>query len=271
MRYRNLAAQAGLVVSEYALGGGNFGQAWGYGAHADEARGMYRRYVEAGGNFLDTADVYQFGESEQLIREFVGGARDDFVIASKYTGGPKAGAGLGTTGNSRKSMLQAVEGSLRRLGTDRIDLYFAHYPDGRTEVDEVMRGFEDLVAAGKVLYCGLSNFPAWRVARAATLAELRGWTPLVALQTEYSLVERSSDRELLPVAEAFGMGLVAWGVLGGGLLSGKYRRGEGGRAQTPKSRARRLTILGWRPWSRHAGRRDERVEPRLHLGAAGGG
>lgn len=233
MRY-HMFGRTGLVVSELALGGGNFGMRWGYGAVADEARSMFHGYLDAGGNFLDTADGYQFGESEQLISEFVGSRRDEFVLASKYTAGTTADAGFGTTGNSRKNMMQSVEGSLRRLKTDRIDIYWAHFPDNRTPVDEIARGFEDLVRAGKVIYAGLSDFPAWRVARAATLAELRGWAPLSGIQIEYSLVERTADRELLPMGQAFGLGVTAWGVLGGGLLSGKYRRGEQGRADTFK-------------------------------------
>jgi aryl-alcohol dehydrogenase-like predicted oxidoreductase len=234
MRY-HMFGRTGLVVSEVALGGGNFGMRWGYGAAADEARSMFRGYIEAGGNFLDTADGYQFGESEQLMSEFVGSQRDDFVLATKYTAGTTAEAGFGATGNSRKNMMQSVEGSLRRLKTDRIDIYWAHFPDNRTPVDEIARGFEDLVRAGKIIYAGLSDFPAWRVTRAVTLAELRGWAPISGIQIEYSLVERTPERELLPMAHAFGLGVTAWGVLGGGLLSGKYRRGEQGRADTFKA------------------------------------
>lgn len=233
MRYHTLG-RTGLVVSELALGAGNFGERWGYGADPEEAHRMFAGYVDAGGNFLDTADGYQFGQSEELLCQFVGARRNDFVIASKFTAGTAPDDGFGVTGNSRKSMMQAVEGSLRRLRTDRLDLYWAHYPDNRTPVDEIMRGFEDLVRAGKILYAGLSDFPAWRAARAATLAELRGWAPLAGVQIEYSLVERTPDREILPMARAFGLGVLAWGVLGGGLLSGKYRRGEQGRADTFK-------------------------------------
>jgi aryl-alcohol dehydrogenase-like predicted oxidoreductase len=140
------------------------------------------------------------------------------------------GPGLLNVGNSRKTMVRSVEASLRRLNTDHIDLYWVHMPDGDTSVEEIMRGLDDLVRSGKVLYIGFSDFPAWRVARAATLAELRGWAPVIGLQTEYSLVERTPDRELLPMAQALGLGVVGWSPLGGGLLSGKYRRGETGRA-----------------------------------------
>lgn len=234
MRYRVLGGHSGLVVSEVALGAGNFGNQWGYGAEPDEARRMFEGYVEAGGNFIDTGDVYQYGQSERLIRDFIGSRRNDFVLASKYTGGSVPNGGFGITGNCRRTMLRAVEESLARLGTDRLDVYWVHYPDGMTPVEEIVRGMEDLTRAGKVVYAGLSDFPAWRVARAATIAEVRGWVPVAAVQIEYSLVERTSDRELLPMAAALDLGVVAWGVLGGGLLSGKYRRGEQGRAHTFK-------------------------------------
>lgn len=232
MRYRIFGAHTGLRVSEFCLGAGNFGNRWGYGAEPDEAKSMFDGYIEAGGNFIDTGDAYQFGQSESLVGEFAAGMRDDLVIASKYTGGARGDAGLGTTGNSRKSMVQAVEASLARLKTDRIDIYWVHYPDGATPIDEIVRGLEDLVRAGKVIYIGLSDFPAWRAARAATLSELRGWAPIAGIQLEYSLVERTTEREMLPMAEAHGIGTVAWGIHGGGLLTGKYRRGEQGRVQT---------------------------------------
>ena len=232
MRYKIFGQHTGLRVSEFALGAGNFGNSWGYGAEPAEARRMFDGYVDAGGNFLDTGDVYQFGQSESLIGEFVAGMRDEFVIASKYTGGAQAKSGLGTTGNNRKSMVQAVEATLKRLKTDRIDIYWVHYPDGVTPIDEIARGLDDLVRAGKIIYSGLSNFPAWRTARAATLAELRGWAPVAGVQLEYSLVERTAEREMIPMAQAYGMGMVAWGIYGGGLLTGKYRRGEVGRVQT---------------------------------------
>jgi aryl-alcohol dehydrogenase-like predicted oxidoreductase len=234
MRYQVFGRHSGLVVSEFALGTGNFGTQWGYGANPDEARRIFQAYVDAGGNFIDTADGYQYGQSETLVGEFVGSCRDDFVVASKYTDSTRPRAGFGVTGNSRKTMVQAVEGSLKRLKTDRIDLYWVHYPDEITATEEIMRGLDDLAHAGKIVYAGLSNFPAWRIARAATMAELRGWAPILGVQTEYSLVERTADRELLPMSQALGLAVTGWGVLGGGLLSGKYRRGEPGRANTLK-------------------------------------
>lgn len=234
MRYTSFGQHTGLRVSSIALGCANFGTKWGYGAPPDEARRIFEGYVEAGGNFLDTADTYQLGESETLVGEFVGARRDQFVIATKYTLSADAQGGLSVTGNSRKAMVRSVEASLRRLRTDRIDLYWVHFPDGITPIEEIVRGLDDLSRAGKILYAGLSNFPAWRVARAATIAELRGLAPIAGLQAEYSLVERTPDRELLPMARALGLGTVVWSPLGGGLLTGKYRRGETGRAEAFK-------------------------------------
>jgi aryl-alcohol dehydrogenase-like predicted oxidoreductase len=230
MRYR-VFGNTGLRVSTLALGTGNFGKGWGYGSDREDAAQIYARYRDAGGNFIDTADQYQFGQSEEMVGEFIGGDRDALVLATKFSLGARADAGLQETGNSRKTMIQSVEGSLRRLKTDRIDLLWVHMPDGHTPVEEIARGLDALVRAGKIVYAGLSDFPAWRVATAATLAELRGWAPISAVQLEYSLVERTVERELLPMARAFGLGTVVWSPLGGGLLTGKYRKGETGRAQ----------------------------------------
>jgi aryl-alcohol dehydrogenase-like predicted oxidoreductase len=230
MRYK-IFGQTGLRVSGLALGTGNFGKGWGHGSERGEALEIYRSYREAGGNFIDTADQYQFGQSEAMLGEFIASERDDIVLATKYSLGDHLNPGLHRSGNSRKVMRGAVEASLRRLKTDHIDLLWVHMPDSVTPVDEIMRGMDDLVRAGKVLYVGLSDFPAWRVATAATLAELRGWAPVAAVQLEYSLVERTAERELLPMAAAFNLGVVGWSPLGGGLLTGKYRRGEIGRAQ----------------------------------------
>jgi aryl-alcohol dehydrogenase-like predicted oxidoreductase len=230
MRYKLFGRGTGLRVSELALGCGTFGTRWGYGSEPAEAKQVFDGYVAAGGNFLDTADSYQVGQSEELVGQFITGRRDDFVLATKFTLGLRPGSPLLAVGNSRKTMVSSVEASLKRLNTDRIDLYWVHMADGVTSSEEIVRGLDDLVRSGKVLYIGLSDFPAWRVARAATIAELRGWAPIVGLQIEYSLVERTPDRELLPMAQGLGLGVVGWSPLGGGLLSGKYRRGEKGRA-----------------------------------------
>jgi aryl-alcohol dehydrogenase-like predicted oxidoreductase len=236
MQYKHFGRGTGLRVSELVLGAGLFGTRWGgYGAEPDEARRILDGYLEAGGNFIDTADSYQVGQSEELLGQFLAGSlRDQVVLASKYTMGGDAQNGLQAVGNSRKNMVRSVEASLRRLNTDRLDLFWVHMADGVTSSEEIMRGLDDLVRAGKILYIGLSDFPAWRAAHAATLAQLRGWAPVAGLQIEYSLVERTAERELIPMAQAFGMGTLAWSPLAGGLLTGKYRRGETGRADTFK-------------------------------------
>lgn len=235
MRYTILGQRTGLRVSKLALGAGMFGTAFGYGAEPDEVRRILRGYAEAGGNLIDTADNYQLGQSEALIGEFVAPNRDEFVIASKYSRGAVAAPALAAVGCSRKAMVQSVEASLRRLKTDRIDLYFVHMDDGVTPVEEIARGLDDLARAGKIVYAGLSNFPAWRVATAVNTADLRGWTPVAALQAEYSLIQRTTERELLPMADALGLGVMGWSPMAGGLLTGKYRKGERGRATDLKA------------------------------------
>jgi aryl-alcohol dehydrogenase-like predicted oxidoreductase len=224
MNYR-LLGHSGLRVSELSLGTMTFGEDWGWGSPLEEARKIYDAYREAGGNFIDTANLYTNGESERFVGEFTNGHRGEVVIATKYTNsGPGNDANAG--GNQRKNMMQAVEASLKRLKTDYIDLYWMHIWDGLTPVDEVMRAFDDLVRQGKVLYIGVSDAPAWWVAQANTLAELRGWSKFVGLQIEYSLAERTVERELIPMAKAFQLGLLAWSPLAGGLLSGKYAKGK---------------------------------------------
>jgi len=225
MRY-NLLGRTGLRVSEVALGTATFGTGWGWGAEREESRAMFDRFAEAGGNFLDCADGYQGGQSETLLGEFIRSERDRFVITTKYSGGGVSGRWVTTTGNSRKCMLASLEGSLKRLGTDRVDLFWVHFADGMTPTEEILRGFEEITLRGKALHVGFSDFPAWRIARAATLAELRGWPSIAAIQVEYSLAERTAERELLPMADALGLATTLWAVLGGGLLTGKYRRGD---------------------------------------------
>ena len=162
MRYKLFGKHTGLRVSELVLGAGVFGTRWGHGAEPDEARRIFDAYVEAGGNFIDTANGYQFGQSEEILGDLLTGRRDDFVLATKFTMRTDPNAGILVTGNSRKSMVASVEASLKRLKTDRIDLYWAHMSDGVTPVEEIVRGFDDLVRAGKILYAGLSDFPVWR-------------------------------------------------------------------------------------------------------------
>jgi aryl-alcohol dehydrogenase-like predicted oxidoreductase len=222
MRYR-LLGKSGLRVSELCLGTMTFGEDWGFGASAEECGAIFRLFVERGGNFIDTANVYTNGTSEKIVGDLVAPERHRFVVATKYSltlrpDDPNAG------GNARKSMVQAVEGSLKRLRTDYIDLFWVHAWDFYTPVEEVMRGLDDLIRAGKVLYVGVSDTPAWVVAQANTLAELRGLSAFVGLQIEYSLIERTAERELLPMARALDIGVTAWGAIGGGVLSGKYSK-----------------------------------------------
>lgn len=224
MHYKVFGRKSGLRVSELALGAGNFGTGWGHGAERDEAKRIFDGYLEAGGNFIDTANGYQAGQSEAMLGELIATERDRLVVATKYTLGTTPAAGISHTGNSRKNMVRAVEESLTRLKTDHIDLFWAHMSDGVTPMEEILRGFDDLVRAGKIHYAGLSNFPAWRIARADVLAELRGFAPIAAIQVEYSLVERTADREMLPMAEALGLAATLWSPLGGGFLTGKYRQ-----------------------------------------------
>lgn len=250
MRYKLFGKHTGLRVSELVLGTGNFGTGWGHGAEADEARRIFDAYAEAEGNFIDSADAYQGGQSEEILGDLLVGRRDDFVLATKFSLPVPGKAGILVTGNSRKAMVTSVEASLKRLRTDRIDLYWVHMSDAVTPLDEIVRGFDDLVRAGKILYAGLSDFPAWRVARAATIAEFCGAAPIAAIQVEHSLVERSAEHELLPAGHALGLGIVAWSPLGGGMLTGKYREGEQGRLEglrgnvfQPENSTQRTAIL----------------------------
>jgi aryl-alcohol dehydrogenase-like predicted oxidoreductase len=220
MQYR-LLGSSGLRVSEAALGTMTFGDDWGWGAEKDEARKVYDAFREAGGNFIDTANVYTNGTSESFLGEFMGGHRPSVVLATKYTNAAP-GTDPNAAGNHRKSMVQAVEASLKRLRTDYIDLYWVHIWDQITPVEEVMRGLDDLVRTGKVLYVGISDAPAWWIAQANTLAQLRGWSPFIGLQIEYSLIERTVERELIPMAKALNLGLTAWSPLSRGVLTGKY-------------------------------------------------
>ena len=226
MKYR-LLGHSGLRVSEICLGTMTFGEDWGWGASRDDSRRLYEIFREAGGNFIDTANVYTNGASESLLGDFMQGHRESIVLATKYTNA-MPGTDPNAAGNHRKSMMQSVESSLRRLKTDYIDLYWMHVWDRVTPVDEVMRAFDDLVRQGKVLYIGVSDAAAWWISRANTIAELRGWTSFVGLQIEYSLLERTPERELLPMARALGLTVTAWSPLASGLLTGKYRISESG-------------------------------------------
>jgi aryl-alcohol dehydrogenase-like predicted oxidoreductase len=224
MRYK-LLGKSGLKVSELCLGAMTFGDDWGWGSTKEESRKIYDAFVEAGGNFIDTADLYTNGTSERFLGEFIASDRDRIVLATKYTNSAP-GTDPNAAGNQRKNMMQSVEASLKRLNTDYIDLYWLHVWDFMTPVEEVMRAFDDLIRQGKVLYIGISDAPAWIVSRANTLAELRGWTQFVGLQVEYSLIERTCDRELLPMAREMDLAVTVWSPLAGGLLTGKYADGS---------------------------------------------
>lgn len=238
MRYR-LLGPSGLRVSELALGTMTFGDDWGWGAPAAECRSIFAAYAGAGGNFIDTSCNYTNGSSERIIGDLVKGDRDRFVIATKYTlteRPPDPNFG----GNHRKNLIRSVRASLERLQTDHIDLLWLHMWDFTTPIEEVMRGLDDLVRQGSVHYVGFSDTPAWVVARAAMLADLRGWAPVVAVQFPYSLASRTVERDLLPMARSLGLSVTAWGLLGGGGLTGKFQEGgaDSKRNEAPSERAR---------------------------------
>jgi aryl-alcohol dehydrogenase-like predicted oxidoreductase len=234
MRYK-LLGKSGLRVSELCLGTMTFGEEWGWGSSKEESRKVYDAFLEAGGTFIDTANFYTNGTSERLLGEFMADHRDRIVLATKYTNAAP-GNDPNAAGNHRKSMIQSIEASLKRLKTDYIDLYLLHIWDQITPIDEVMRAFDDLVRQGKILYAGVSDMPAWLVARGNTLAELRGLSAFIGLQIEYSLIERTPERELLPMAADLGLGVTAWSPLAGGLLTGKQLE-PGGAKESRQSHA----------------------------------
>lgn len=203
-----------------------FGEDWGKflrGASKEESKEIFDLFVDAGGNFIDTANNYQNGTSEKYVGEFIASERQKFVLATKYTlttnpNDPNA------SGSHRKNLLQSVDASLKRLETDYIDLLWVHAWDYMTPIEELMRSLDDVIRSGKVLYVGMSDTPAWVVARANTMSELHGWSPFIGLQIMYSLIERTPERELLPMACDLDIGVTAWSPLGGGVLSGKYNK-----------------------------------------------
>ena len=235
MRYK-LLGRSGLKVSELCLGTMGFGTEAGWGADRDTSFSIMEAFANAGGNFLDTANVYKLGTSEKIIGEFVNTRdRDYFVIATKYslkdnTTNPNA------SGNNRKNMMRSVEQSLQRMKTDFIDVLYLHIWDDLTPIDEILRGIDDLIRQGKVSYAAISDTPAWIVSKGNTLAELMGWSQFIALQVEYSLLQRTPERDLLPMAKHFGMTLTPWAPLAGGALTGKYLRGGQGRIKPESNR-----------------------------------
>jgi aryl-alcohol dehydrogenase-like predicted oxidoreductase len=225
MRYK-LLGKSGLRVSELCLGGMTFGEDWGSmlpGASKEEAKKIFDLFVRKGGNFIDTANVYQNGTSEKYVGEFISSERERFVVATKYTmttnpDDPNA------SGNHRKNLVQSVDASLKRLNTHYIDLLWVHIWDPMTPIEEVMRSLDDLIRCGKILYIGISDVPAWVVSNANAIADLRSWSSFIGLQIMYNLIERSAERELLPMARALDIGITVWSPLGGGVLSGKYNK-----------------------------------------------
>jgi aryl-alcohol dehydrogenase-like predicted oxidoreductase len=230
--------KTGLRVSELCLGTMTFGEDWGWGAPRDTCARIVDLFEEAGGNFIDTANNYTAGSSESLVGELLEGRRDRFVLGTKYT--VQTEPDPNSAGNHRKSLVRSLERSLRRLRTDYVDIFWVHARDTLTPVEEVMRALDDQVRAGKVLYVGVSDWPAWEIAQATTLASLRGWSPFVGLQIEYSLLERTVERELLPMARGLDMGVTAWSPLATGRLTGKYLAG----ADHPDAAGARLTVMG---------------------------
>jgi aryl-alcohol dehydrogenase-like predicted oxidoreductase len=222
MKYRILG-KSGLRVSELCLGTMTFGKEWGFGTDKKDSKKVFDAFVNAGGNFIDSANLYNEGTSEKYTGEFIASQRDYFVLATKYTlHNPSIPKNVNASGNSRKSMMNSVEDSLKRLKTDYIDLLWVHVWDATTPIDEMMRGLDDLVRSGKVLYVGISDSPAWVVSSANTMADIRGWSRFVALQIEYSLIQRGAERDLIPMANEFDLAITPWGTMAGGALTGKY-------------------------------------------------
>ncbi|MEM1416182.1 MAG: aldo/keto reductase [Myxococcota bacterium] len=235
LRYR-LLGNTGLRVSEICLGTMSFGDQWGFGADEATSHAVLDAYREAGGNFLDTANKYHEGQTEEIVGRWMKDKRDSVVVATKYTLAMDHGD-LNSAGNSRKNLRRSVEGSLRRLGTDHIDLLYVHAWDANTPFEETMRALEDVVASGKVLYVANSDTPAWIVSASQVHAQLRGWHAYAGIQIEWSLLERSVEQELVPMAEHFGLGVIPWAPLAAGVLTGKYTRGGGGTPEDAKRAA----------------------------------
>jgi aryl-alcohol dehydrogenase-like predicted oxidoreductase len=229
--------RSGLRVSPFTLGAMTFGEDHGWGSSPEESKNILGAYLDRGGNSIDTANIYTNGHSEKIIGDYFAGRpalRDRVVIGTKffaslYENDPNGG------GPSRKAIVQQLENSLRRLQTDYVDLYWLHNFDPTTPVEETLRALDDLVSDGKVRYVGFSDVPAWATAEAATIAGMRGWAPIIALQLEYSLLERTSEGELIPMAQALGMGVMPWGPLKSGFLSGKYSSTTTGQVDTTRA------------------------------------
>lgn len=242
MKYK-LLGRSGLKVSELCLGTMGFGKEWNWGADKETSLQILNTFAENGGNFIDTANRYTEGTSEKIIGDFLSSNRDHFVLATKYTLHDNV-SNVNASGNNRKNMMRSVEESLKRLNTPFIDLLYLHIWDNLTPMDEVLRGLDDLVRQGKVNYIGISDTPAWLVSQGQTMAELMGWSRFVALQVEYSLLQRTPERELIPMAKHYNMTVTPWAPLAGGALTGKYLKGDKGRlgAESKRLNERATTI-----------------------------
>lgn len=235
MKYK-LLGRSGLKVSELCLGTMGFGTESGWGADKETSFQVIEAFANAGGNFIDTANIYKLGTSEKIIGEFISSRdRDYWVIATKYSLKDNE-TNVNASGNNRKNMMRSVEESLKRLQTDFIDILYLHIWDDLTPIDEVLRGLDDLIRQGKVNYAAISDTPAWIVSKGNTMAELMGWSQFIALQVEYSLLQRTPERDLIPMAKHFGMTLTPWAPLAGGALTGKYLRGDKGRIKDGSNR-----------------------------------
>jgi aryl-alcohol dehydrogenase-like predicted oxidoreductase len=237
--YYKLFGHSGLRVSELCLGTMTFGSDQGWCANPEQSKEIFETFANAGGNFIDTANLYTRGESEELVGEFVKADREFFVVASKYSMWPSDNTNPNMAGNHRKNLTHSLEASLKRMKLDYLDIFWLHNWDFTTPVEEIMRALDDAVRAGKILYIGISDAPAWVTARGNAMAELQGWTSFIGLQNQYSLVERTIENEHIPMAKSLDLSLCAWSALGTGLLTGKYTRG----ADTPG----RLAMMGGAP------------------------
>ncbi|KAJ1933182.1 hypothetical protein EC988_009204, partial [Linderina pennispora] len=226
--------RSGIRVSPVALGAMTFGSNSGFGVDFEESRKVFDHYYEQGGNFVDTANVYSNGDSERYLGDLISDKRSDIVLASKYTANPKVGAKFAGLepgrinpnggGNGRRSLAESIDASLKRLRTGALDIMYIHMYDWSTPIEETLRALDDTVRSGKVHYLAVSDTPAWVFSKANAIAELRGWTQFVGLQTKYSLLERSYEYDLLPATLDSGMATVPWGILDSGFLTGKYER-----------------------------------------------
>ncbi|KAG9290532.1 hypothetical protein G9A89_002507 [Geosiphon pyriformis] len=227
-----LLGSTGLRVSPLCLGTMTFGEEWGFGSNFEESKKVFDYYYEKGGNFVDTANVYNQGSSEKFVGELISDKRSEIILATKYTYNPSAGALLtgqpkynpNAGGNHRKSLVENLDASLKRLGTGYVDILYVHFWEYRSSIEETMRALDDAVRSGKVYYVAISDAPAWVVSRSNTIAEFRGWSPYSALQTRYSLLDRSFEQELQPASAEHNLAVIPWGCLAEGFLTGKYTK-----------------------------------------------